>query len=403
MQKLEKIVCRICVKESYESDQIKEVLVNGIPMLEIVLKILKIADYIEIKKSSQKLCLRCLMMLTEAQFNLENLKDFQVSCVKILDKSTQYENDNKMIFDDVDEGFKSEQNVSSDLIPQFDTQKDQSFLNINDNEFDDSNDDEDYEMDILLKKSAEISISCNSKINESHQSLKSKKIKEEKLDQGEKNLRSKHSITYDKIIKEILNLNYSSEDESMDKAENSLKHKTPNKISSSATKNPNSIKSGISFPKYDEQEIEKMLQKAHIVTKYQRGRCPICNENFKFLKNHILIHMKNRPKIKCDLCPKEYFNMRDLKIHEKNHHSEPKENEMEIEQEVPEVSSSTNIPELTRVNHVNLINQKYIYCNKCSEEFIHKDDLRNHLQLIHNLNTFKCNDCSYETIYKKVS
>lgn len=101
MDKVFKTLCSVCSKEIYQSDDpMKEVLISGAPILEIVWNIFKSIDCIEVKTNPKKVCSRCLMMLTEAHFNKAKMHGTKF---QIKTESIDTSGISNMIVDDDDE------------------------------------------------------------------------------------------------------------------------------------------------------------------------------------------------------------------------------------------------------------------------------------------------------------
>ena len=112
--------------------------------------------------------------------------------------------------------------------------------------------------------------------------------------------------------------------------------------------------------------------------------CVQCNENFKN-KTETIDHMDSVHKldVKCTFCKYTTFHKGHLESHLIKKHSDDGEFEYLICSICQEFRCRTNSEMEKHCRH------KHFYCNRCTIQFIHKSDIADHLEAVHNCKNLK--------------
>ena len=128
---------------------------------------------------------------------------------------------------------------------------------------------------------------------------------------------------------------------------------------------------------YDEYNLKKHVQNAHSDTSIKcdnRDKTFVSSNKLKYHNLHMHEKEKEKPKLQCEFCFKNFVSKQSLCMHQKSVHFKIKD------LKCPQCDKSFSLKTVLR-NHISSIHttrQKSFECNECDAKYITKSGLRCH-------------------------
>lgn len=146
-------------------------------------------------------------------------------------------------------------------------------------------------------------------------------------------------------------------------------------------------------PKLDEKVLNIYNNRVSKKSTKSIVKCKICLKGFLqiHLKRHLKTHTKSKQKFQCDFCLKVFDLKCNLAHHMKRKHLKP---------QCLHCNESFDAPKLFREHlKVHSIDSHPLKCDHCPKSFFQKHNLCYHLLRTHStVRKLKCNECKFETI-----